>query len=208
MLTYQLQSRIFQIESDDQFSFPNVAEVELKLGPATTFGTDSSLSRTLVRAHRATIIINANTGRWLAKSDPPLDPLEVIVETKDSKLVLDGDVLRYDFRCADISQLESTLTAFKWVFPTLLNLKFAEPPIISTLFATMGCIQAEPGGRRIKMEALPNMDIHPHPKRHLAKTPTLKWRMYQTRHQGRAGRGLFRKFTRSTLLSVKNVAMI
>jgi hypothetical protein len=130
MITYQLHTRIFQIEDGGQFVFPNKCQLELKLGPGTTFGTEDAPSRTLVRAREATVLINSNTGRWIAQSRPPLERLEVILESPDSCFCLDGDRLTYDFNCANIEQLEGTLTAFKWVLPPLLNLDFSDPPIV------------------------------------------------------------------------------
>ena len=67
MLTYQLHSRIFNIENNENLSFPNDVEIELKLSPPTSFGTDSSPSRTLVKAGgdvggRATLLTNIDLG--------------------------------------------------------------------------------------------------------------------------------------------------
>jgi hypothetical protein len=130
MLTYQLQSRVFKIEEGEGFTFPDKAEIELKLGPATAFGTDVSPSRTVVRARAFRLTINANTGRWLGKSDPPLEQLEVFYQSPESKLSLSGDSLCYQFECQSLAQLDSTLTALKWILPSLLNLEFGEPPIV------------------------------------------------------------------------------
>jgi hypothetical protein len=70
MLTYQLQTRIIRFKGEDgPLTFPNRVEIELRLGPATAFGTEASPSRTVVRARAAGVKINANTGRWLALSD-------------------------------------------------------------------------------------------------------------------------------------------
>ena len=130
MLTYQLQTRIFQIEKGGPFQFPNKALLELRFAPGTTFGTDEAPSRTFVHAHEATVQINANTGRWLVQSRPPLERLEVVVESPTSRLCLSGDGLQYEFECSNIEELEGALSAFKWVLPPLLNLEFSDPPIV------------------------------------------------------------------------------
>jgi hypothetical protein len=130
MLTYQLHTRIFQIEGGGQFGFPNKCRIELKFAPGTTFGTEDAPSRTLVRAREASVIINSNTGRWVAQSRPPLERLEVTIESPESCFCLSGDTLKYDFQCASIEQLEGTLAAFKWVLPPLLNIGFSDPPIV------------------------------------------------------------------------------
>lgn len=130
MLTYQLHTRNFQIEGGGQFVFPNKCRLELKLAPGTTFGTEDAPSRTLVRAREASVLINSNTGRWIAQSRPPLERLEVIIESANSCFCLNGDTLTYDFQCASIEDLEGTLVAFKWVLPPLLNIEFSDPPIV------------------------------------------------------------------------------
>jgi len=130
MLTYQLQARRFVIENDIPFQFPNPTVIELKLGPPTAFGTDSSPSRTVVRAHPATLSFNANTGRWGVQSNPPLQPLGVTLETPSQRLTLRGDLVRFEFNCANAAELEGTILGFKWVFPSLLNLEHADPPIV------------------------------------------------------------------------------
>jgi len=130
VLTYQLQSRAFKLEEGTGFAFPGYAEIELKLAPATAFGTDTSPGRTVVRARKASVVINANTGRWQAKSDPSLEPLEALYDMPQSSVSLAGDILRYTFQCNDVAQLESTIAALKWIFPPLLNLMFSDPPIV------------------------------------------------------------------------------
>ena len=139
MLTYQLHTRVFQIEDrDGKFDFPNLAVLEVKFSPGSAFGTEDRLSRTLVRAREATVMINANTGRWLAQSRPPLDHLEVVLESPASTFSLDGDELRYEFQCSSIDDLEGTIAAIKWIFPPLLNLEFSDPPIIEYVRGIVG----------------------------------------------------------------------
>src|SRR5712671_374288 len=102
MLTYQLHTRIFAIEDGGPMTFPNAAQLKLKLGPGTAFGTEDKPSRTLVRAREATITINANTGRWFAQSRPPLEALDVTIKMPNmpsSQFLLKGDEVTYDFEC-------------------------------------------------------------------------------------------------------------
>lgn len=138
MLTYQLHTRILKIENKENLTFPNEVELEVKLSPSTAFGTDSSPSRTLVRSRAAGIHINANTGRWLVQSNPPLEPLEVIIETPTSKFRLKGDILKYSFICSDLEELKGTLVAFKWELPTLLNVDFSDPPVVDYIKGQVG----------------------------------------------------------------------
>ena len=138
MLTYQLQTRVFRIKGGGQFDFPNRAVLEVKFSPGSAFGTEDRLSRTLVRARAAIFTINANTGRWLAQSSPPLDRLEVVIKSPTSIFSLDGDELRYEFQCSSIDALEGAVAGIKWVFPALLNLEFSDPPIIEYVRGSVG----------------------------------------------------------------------
>ncbi|MCZ6780465.1 MAG: hypothetical protein O7C73_02340 [Nitrospirae bacterium] len=138
MLTYQLHTRVFQIEGGGQFQFPNTAVLEVKFSPGSAFGTEDRLSRTLVRAREATVMLNANTGRWLAQSRPPLERLEVVLESPTSLFSLHGDELRYEFQCSSIDELEGTIAGIKWILPPLLNLEFSDPPIIEYVRGSVG----------------------------------------------------------------------
>ena len=138
MLTYQLHTRIFQIENNEKFSFPNEVQIEIKLSPPTAFGKANSPSRTLVKGRAAKLTINANTGRWLALSTPPLEPLEVVIESPTSKFTLKGENLTYSFHCESIPDLEGTIMAFKWVLPSLINLEFSDPPTVLHVRGSVG----------------------------------------------------------------------
>jgi hypothetical protein len=138
MLTYQLQTRIFNIEEGGPFQYPNKAYVELKLAPGTTFGTDDAPSRTLVRGRKANVLINANTGRWTGQSRPPLERLDVTIESPTSRLTLNGDKIAYEFDCSNIDELNGTVSAFKWVLTPLLNLECSDPPIVEYVRGRLG----------------------------------------------------------------------
>ena len=66
----------------------------------------------------------------------------------------------------------------------------------SGLHAIMACIPADRRVRPSKMGALQSLGIKPHPERNPPKN--LRRRLYQTRPHGGAGRGLFKRCTRST----------
>lgn len=138
MLTYQLHTRVFRIEEGSKFNFPNKGVIELKLGPPTAFGTDDSPSRTVIKDRAATVTINANTGRCLAKAEPPLEPLDVTVESSSSRFTLKGDMLSYEFQCSGIEELESAVAALKWFFPSLLALTFSDPPTVLYVRGSVG----------------------------------------------------------------------
>ncbi len=138
MLTYQLHTRVFQIETGTQFDFPNKVHIEIKCAPAPAFGCEDGPSRTLVRGHAASVRINANTGRWTVQSQPPLETLVVTLKSPTTQFRLDGDVVAYDFECDNLEDLEGVLVAFKWILPTLLNLEFADPVVIEYIRGQVG----------------------------------------------------------------------
>lgn len=129
MLTYQLQDRVFRVEDDGPLEFPNQVEIEMKLGPPEAFGTSDGFSRLVIFGRKARLLWNSNTGRLQTRSEPPLEPLDVMVETPVQHLTLKGDVLRYKGPCQDSSELEGILSAFQYVLLPLLNVGFADPPV-------------------------------------------------------------------------------
>lgn len=73
MLTYQLQDRVFRIEDNGSFEFPNQVEIEIKLGPPEAFGTSDGFSRLVLFEREARLLWNANTGRLKHVRNPPLN---------------------------------------------------------------------------------------------------------------------------------------
>jgi hypothetical protein len=130
MLTYQLQNRVFRIEGSGSLEFPNQVEIEMKLGPPEAFGTSDDFSRLVLFERKARLRWNANTGRVQYRPKPALEPLDVVIETPTQRLTLEGDILRYQDSCQDSSELEGILSAFQYILPPLLNIGFADPPVV------------------------------------------------------------------------------
>jgi hypothetical protein len=68
----------------------------------------------------------------------PLETLDVAREWTDATLSLSGDRLTYSFDCEDVDELVGMLTALKWVYPSLLNLEFADPPLVLAASGKVG----------------------------------------------------------------------
>jgi len=145
MLTYQLQDRALRIESEGSLEFPNSVIIEIKLGPPQAFGTSDEPGRLAIRGHTARLLWNANTGRTQIQSKPPLEPLDVEIRTPEQRLSLSGDLLTYKAYCQDLSELHGTLQAFLYIFPSLLNTGFADPPYVQ-------CVQGHVGDTRFRWE--------------------------------------------------------
>lgn len=138
MFTYRLQSRVFVVPDGGPLIFPARARIHVELGPSEMFGKGTSHSRLLVRARKAQVLIDANTGRVRALSSPSLEPIEVIWEAGDFECHLDGDVLRYEFLCPSMEDLEGAVLGLYWVLPQLLAVKFPEPPYVRRVWGTIG----------------------------------------------------------------------
>jgi hypothetical protein len=141
MLTYRLHTRVFQLEPGQSFQFPNRVAVAVQLEPKTAFGASNEPSRTAVRAHKAQMTFNANTGRSLILSDPPLEPLDVTITSPDTLMTLKGHVLNYEFPCESLNDLEGALIGLQWILPPLLNLGFTEPPTVYHISGKVGDTQ-------------------------------------------------------------------
>lgn len=141
MLTYQIQTRTLKIENGVPFEFPGTAIIDIEFEPASTFGAEDSLGRMIVRGRKAKVFFNANTGRMVAKSTPPLEPIEVIFrdETKgENQVEFRGNVLRITAECQSLEELHGIISGFQWVLPTLLNLEFRDPPIVKRIAGSVG----------------------------------------------------------------------
>jgi hypothetical protein len=138
MLTYRLHTRVFKLEGALSFQFPNTAKVNVKLVPRTSFGTSDEPSRTLVRAHKARLSFNSNTGRSVVQSDPPLEPLDVTISSPDTLLTLKGHELSYEFPCPSRDDLQGAIVGLQWVLPPLLTVGFPDPPTVEHISGTVG----------------------------------------------------------------------
>lgn len=148
MLTYQLHTRCFRGDGS-RLKFPNRANLEIRLAPATAFGTKDDYSRTAVRARKGHLLFNANNGQWGIRSEPPLEPLEVVIESPNTLIRLKGNELRYEFQCESLDQLNGVLAGLKWILPPLLNLEFLDPPSIEH-------IRGQVGDTKFRWEHLPD----------------------------------------------------
>ena len=138
MLTYQLQDRIIRMIEEAPPEFPAQVSIELGLGPLSAFGMASEPGRLVVTGHKAEVLWNSNTGRTVALSDPPLQPLDVTLEVPDRRMSLQGNILRYEIKCEDIDQLNGALQAWLYLFPALLNTQFADPPFVTQVTGSIG----------------------------------------------------------------------
>lgn len=138
MLTYLLHDRIFRSDKTEKLSFPNQLKVYVKLAPPESFGTKDGYSRLILHNRKASLLWNANTGRVVSRSDPPLEPLEVILESPNTRFSMSGDSIEYNCPCEDLDHLIGCLNGFQYVLPAFLNIKFPDPPVVEHIKGSIG----------------------------------------------------------------------
>lgn len=138
MLTYQIRPRIFRQDSAEPIVFPNDAEVYFYLKPLQPFGMEASGGHTAVRAVEATTLFNANTGEHSIESVVPLRPLDVTIEEPVRIVSLKGNIFSIKEHFNDLSKLNDTIESLYFVLPALLNIEFADPPVIERVDGIIG----------------------------------------------------------------------
>lgn len=138
MLTYQLQDRIYRVEDDGDLVFPNDVVIEMILEPATPFGAPGSATRTAVKSQPARVIWDGNSGRGIIQSEATLEPLRVVAEYANLRMELQGNKLIMNTRCKDLDELNEVLSGMYYVFPFLLNLEIADPPVVKRVYGRVG----------------------------------------------------------------------
>jgi hypothetical protein len=138
MLTYQVRPRVFWHDPAEPLVFPNDAEVHFHLKPLQPFGMEAGGGHTAVRAVEATAIFNANTGEQSIESKVPLEPLDVTIKEPIRTVSLKGNVFSIKEHFEDINNLNDTIESLYFVLPVLLNIEFADPPVIERVDGILG----------------------------------------------------------------------
>jgi hypothetical protein len=81
------------------------------------------------------------------------------------------------------------------------------PPKQEHLIRYYGLYSSRTKGKAVKDDSLAKYGYASTPQETPGQTPILKWRMYQTKPQGGAGHGLFRRCMRSILCYARNAVM-
>ena len=139
MFTYQLRPRVFRIENGDSLPFPNSAEILIVLGPLQPFGSEAGGGHTTVQSTGAQVEFNANTGEHFIVSKSPLSPLDVTIEEPDRRWELRGNELRLVIEhCETNQELTELIESLFRALPILLNVEFADPPVIERIEGKVG----------------------------------------------------------------------
>lgn len=137
MLTYQLQDRVFHV-TEGEATFPNRVQIEVRLAPAHVFGAADSPGRFMVKGREHGIEYNGNVGRLLIQPKPPLERLAVRIESPNTLVELDGNIVQYTRECTNLQELERSIDALLYLLPTLLSVAFPEPVFVESIHGKIG----------------------------------------------------------------------
>lgn len=139
MLTYRFQKRRFKI-TEGTPSFPSDVRVEMLLGPPTPFGAGVGGGRTATRATPAEAEWNPNTDRSTITAASASAPVNVTLRFPESNLMVSvkGPLLMVEATCKSAEDLAALVESVYHVFPAILNVTFADPPIVHHVLGTIG----------------------------------------------------------------------
>lgn len=139
MLTYQIRPRIFRLKDGEQLFFPSDVELRFHFKPDQPFGMTPGGGRTAVRDVAARLLFNQNTGAHTIESQKPLNPLDVtIIEESIRTVQFKGNVLTIRQQFDTLDKLHDVINSIYFGLPLLLNLSFADPPIIECVDGHIG----------------------------------------------------------------------
>jgi hypothetical protein len=124
VFTYN-ENRVLLVERGT-LSFPNKVSIAMEFSPNPVLG-DQVPGLTCAVGSNARLTWDANTGRSLAESDPPLPTTKTVANVDGVNVRINGRSLRATFHCASRGQLLGVLGALHFVAPVSLGLEFADP---------------------------------------------------------------------------------
>jgi hypothetical protein len=138
VLTYQVRKRVFRVEDPASLSFPCDAVISFKMQPLQPFGMAAGGGRTTVQNKPATLNFDLNSGMYGITSSDPLKPLEVMIDTPDLQVRLEGNVLTISTHAPTMDYIAELASSFYYAFPSILNIEFADPPFVERVYGTLG----------------------------------------------------------------------
>jgi hypothetical protein len=138
MLTYRVRKRVFRVKGEQRPEFPAHFDVTFEMAPGQPFGTEAGGGKTAVRAVAAMVQFNANTGHHYIESSDPLKPLDVSIAEPERTITLRGSTLTVSATFATEVELAELVSSIYYGLPILLNVEFADPPIVQSVTAQTG----------------------------------------------------------------------
>jgi hypothetical protein len=136
MFTYH-QNRVLFLDNAKQFEFPCSVEATITLQPNPALG-DRVPGLTTPTNARVRLSWNANTGRSLAESDPPLPPCEAAANVGGVELQITGSTIVAKWESAVREDLLGVLGALHFVLPLALGMELVDPVVVATTAGTAG----------------------------------------------------------------------
>lgn len=141
MLTYKLTSRVFCVDGDENFIFPNDVEIRCHLQPLQPFGLNSSGGKTVWEGIASRVIYDENCGTHEVVAQGPIKPLSFVSERYGMVFKLNGNLATIKARFPSLELLNNAVKTFYFCFPALLGLSFADPPYIVKVDGLVGDVK-------------------------------------------------------------------
>lgn len=138
MLTYQIRPRVFRVGKGKTLPFPSDGEIRFRFAPLQPFGVEAGGGRTAVFGVAASSQFNANTGALTIESKLPLQPLDVRITEPGRLVTWKGNVLQVSQHFESREILTQTIESLYFALPMLLNVDFADPPIVERVDGMVG----------------------------------------------------------------------
>ena len=127
VFTYK-ENRVLFLEEGGPLAFPCDVTVTVMLAPSPVHG-DYVPGSTCRLGSQAGLTWNANTGRNVTLSTPPLDPTDVRATVGDLKFAINGHTVEAAWHCGSRNDLLGVLGALHFVLPLSIGVAFADPAI-------------------------------------------------------------------------------
>jgi len=138
LLTYRIRPRVFRIDPPKDVQFPAECLIRMFFSPLQPFGMQADGGRTAVFKVAAQAIFNSNTGIHWIESKEPLKPLDVTITSPTRHIELKGNRLEITERFDSLRELTDNLETYYYILPILLNVDYADPPIIDRVEGRIG----------------------------------------------------------------------
>ena len=107
--------------------------------PSEQFGLGDKPSRTVLPGTKGQIVADLNVGKSGYLSDSPLDnPIESKIVYDNLTLEMMGNKLYCKSECEDLNSLNELIRTLHHIMPFLLNIYFAEPPVVKCTSGKVG----------------------------------------------------------------------
>ncbi|HED36707.1 MAG TPA: hypothetical protein ENI76_00435 [Ignavibacteria bacterium] len=140
MFTYQVRKRTIRLLEKKAISFPAKVSLVFYMQPLQPFGCSKDGGKTAVENVAASVFFNANTGHHHVASVAPLKPLDVKLEETNRTLEIKGNKFFITTEVLTLLDLDMLVNSIFFCFPILLNVDFADPPIIERVDGTINNI--------------------------------------------------------------------